>query len=87
MFEDSESTLADSGVICVVVFIWGESIHHFLYDAYTWNQAEKMDLLFILLGRFFSLAVSLRQRQADSQAQIYYMKKRKIPIPCLRLFL
>lgn len=41
------------GVICVVIFIWGESIIIFLYDAYAWNQTEKMDLFFIFLGRFF----------------------------------
>ena len=52
-FEDSESTLADSGSdLCRSIYL-GRIHHHFLYDAYTWNQAEKMDLLFILLGRFF----------------------------------
>jgi hypothetical protein len=40
------------GVICRSIYL-GRIHHHFLYDAYTWNQAEKMDLLFILLGRFF----------------------------------
>jgi len=40
------------GVICVVIFIWGESIIIF-YMMHAWNQTEKMDLFFIFLGRFF----------------------------------
>lgn len=41
------------GVICVVIFIWGESIIIFYMMHTAWNQTEKMDLFFIFLGRFF----------------------------------
>ena len=27
--------------------------HLFLYDAFAWNQSDKMDLFFIFVGRFF----------------------------------
>ncbi len=61
--EDSESTLADSGSDLCRVFIWGRIHHHFLYDAYTWNQAEKMDLFFIFFGRFFLAVLPVSDRR------------------------
>ena len=46
------------GVICVVIFIWGESIIIF-YNMHTLGIKLKKSV--------FSLAVLLRQRQADSR--------------------
>lgn len=41
------------GVICVVVFIWGESIIIFYMMHTLGIKLKKMDLFFIFLGRFF----------------------------------
>ena len=54
------------GVICVVVFIWGESIIIF-YMMRTLGIKLKNGLAFYSPRSVFSLAVSLRQRQADSR--------------------
>lgn len=42
------------GFICVIVFIWGESIIiYYLYDENSWNQKKKVDLLFVFVCWIF----------------------------------
>ena len=53
-YKNGQSPVADTGRCLRCGIYLGRIHHHFLYDAYTWNQAEKMDLLFILLGSVFS---------------------------------
>lgn len=54
------------GVICVVIFIWGESIIIF-YMMHTLGIKLKKWTCFYFRRSVFSLAVLLRQRQADSR--------------------
>lgn len=54
------------GVICVVIFIWGESIIIF-YMMHTLGIKLKKWTCFLFSSVGFSLAVLLRQRQADSR--------------------
>lgn len=54
------------GVICVVIFIWGESIIIF-YMMHTLGIKLKNGPVFYFPRSVFSLAVLLRQRQADSR--------------------
>lgn len=54
------------GVICVVIFIWGESIIIF-YMMHTLGIKLKKWTCFYFPRSVFSLAVLLRQRQADSR--------------------
>ena len=55
------------GVICVVIFIWGESIIIFYMMHTLGIKSEKDGPVFYFLRSVFSLAVLLRQRQADSR--------------------
>ena len=50
-------------------------------------KLKKLDLLFILSVGFLLLAVSLPSATGGQPAQIYYMKKEKIPIPVSTLVL
>ena len=74
------------GVACVVVFIWGESIIiHYMMR----NLGVKVDrgtcFLFSSVGFFFSCITP--SASGGQPAQIYYMKKEKIPIPVSTLVL
>ena len=74
------------GVICVVIFIWGESIIIY-YMMYTLKirLKKRTCFLFSSVGFFFSCITP--SASGGQPAQIYYMKKEKIPIPVSTLVL
>ena len=68
------------GVVCVVVFIWGESIIiHYMMRNLGVNVGRGTCFLFSSVGFFFSCITP--SASGGQPAQIYYMKKKKIPIP------
>ena len=68
------------GVICVVVFIWGESIIIFYMMRTLGIKLKKWTcFLFSSVGFFFSCITP--SATGGQPAQIYYMKKEKISIP------
>ena len=74
------------GVICVVVFIWGESIIIFYMMRTLGIKLKKWTcFLFSSVGFFFSCITP--SATGGQPAQIYYMKKEKIPIPVSTLVL
>ena len=74
------------GVICVVIFIWGESIIIFYMMRTLGIKLKKWTcFLFSSVGFFFSCITP--SATGGQPAQIYYMKKEKIPIPVSTLVL
>lgn len=74
------------GVICVVIFIWGESIIlHYLFRTSGIPVKERVCFLFSSVGFFFSCITP--SASGGQPAQIYYMKKEDIPIPVSTLLL
>ena len=74
------------GVICVVIFIWGESIIIYYMMRTLGIKLKKWTcFLFSSVGFFFSCITP--SASGGQPAQIYYMKKEKIPIPVSTLVL
>ena len=74
------------GVLCVVIFIWGESIIIFYMMQTLGIKLKKWTcFLFSSVGFFFSCITP--SATGGQPAQIYYMKKEKIPIPVSTLVL
>ena len=68
------------GVACVIIFIWGESIIIFYMMHTLGIHLKKWKcFLFSSVGFFFSCITP--SATGGQPAQIYYMKKEKIPIP------
>ncbi len=74
------------GVVCVVVFIWGESIIiYYMMHTLGIRLKKWTCFLFSSVGFFFSCITP--SATGGQPAQIYYMKKEKIPIPVSTLVL
>lgn len=74
------------GVVCVVVFIWGESIIiYYMMHTLGIHLKKRTCFLFSSVGFFFSCITP--SASGGQPAQIYYMKKEKIPIPVSTLVL
>lgn len=74
------------GVVCVIIFIWGESIIIFYMMHTLGIHLKKWKcFLFSSVGFFFSCITP--SATGGQPAQIYYMKKEKIPIPVSTLVL
>ena len=74
------------GVICVVIFIWGESIIiYYMMRTLKIRLKKWTCFLFSSVGFFFSCITP--SASGGQPAQIYYMKKEKIPIPVSTLVL
>lgn len=74
------------GVFCVVIFIWGESIIIYYMMRTLGIRLKKWTcFLFSSVGFFFSCITP--SASGGQPAQIYYMKKEKIPIPVSTLVL
>lgn len=74
------------GFICVIVFIWGESIIIYYMLRTLGIKSKKWTcFLFSSVGFFFSCITP--SASGGQPAQIYYMKKEKIPIPVSTLVL
>ena len=74
------------GVACVIIFIWGESIIIFYMMHTLGIKLKKWTcFLFSSVGFFFSCITP--SATGGQPAQIYYMKKEKIPIPVSTLVL
>lgn len=68
------------GVICVIIFIWGESIIiHYLMHSLGIKVKKWICFLFSSVGFFFSCITP--SASGGQPAQVYYMKKEDIPIP------
>lgn len=67
------------GIICVIIFIWGESIIIFyLMNTLGIHLKKWTCFLFSSIGFFFSCITP--SASGGQPAQLYYMKKEKIPI-------
>lgn len=78
--------MADSGSDLCCGFYLGRIDHYLLYDADTENRLKKWTcFLFSSVGFFFSCITP--SASGGQPAQIYYMKKEKIPIPVSTLVL
>lgn len=74
------------GVICVLFFIWGESIIiYYLMNSLSIKLKRWKCFLFSSVGFFFSCITP--SASGGQPMQIYYMKKEKIPIPVATLVL
>ena len=74
------------GFICVIVFIWGESIIiYYMMRTLKIRLKKWTCFLFSSVGFFFSCITP--SASGGQPAQIYYMKKEKIPIPVSTLVL
>ena len=74
------------GVVCVIIFIWGESIIIFYMMHTLGIHLKKWKcFLFSSVGFFFSCITP--SATGGQPAQIYYMKKEKIPIPVSTLMI
>ena len=74
------------GVLCVVVFIWGESIIiYYLMRTLSVRLKKWTCFLFSSVGFFFSCITP--SASGGQPMQIYYMRKKKIPIPVSTLVL
>ena len=73
-------------VVCVVVFIWGESvIIHYMMGTLDIHLKKWTCFLFSSIGFFFSCITP--SATGGQPAQIYYMRRKKIPIPVATLVL
>lgn len=74
------------GIICVLFFIWGESIIlHYLFRTSGIPVKERVCFLFSSVGFFFSCITP--SASGGQPAQIYFMKKEDIPVPVSTLLL
>ena len=74
------------GLLCVVFFIWGESIIiYYMMRTLGIKRKKWTCFLFSSVGFFFSCITP--SASGGQPAQIYYMKKEKIPIPVSTLVL
>lgn len=74
------------GVLCVVFFIWGESIIiYYLMRTLSVRLKKWTCFLFSSVGFFFSCITP--SASGGQPMQIYYMRKKKIPIPVSTLVL
>lgn len=74
------------GIVCVVFFIWGESIIiHYLMRALSVKLKKWTCFLFSSVGFFFSCITP--SASGGQPMQIYYMRKKNIPIPVSTLVL
>ena len=74
------------GVICVVVFIWGESIIiYYMMRTLKIRLKKWTCFLFSSVGFFFSCITP--SASGGQPTQIYYMKKEKIPVSTLVLMI
>ena len=74
------------GLLCVVFFIWGESIIiYYMMRTLGIKRKKWTCFLFSSVGFFFSCITP--SAAGGQPAQIYYMKKEKIPIPVSTLVL
>jgi len=74
------------GLLCVVFFIWGESIIiWYMMHSFQIPVKRRTCFLFSSVGFFFSCITP--SATGGQPAQIYYMKKEKIPIPVSTLVL
>lgn len=74
------------GVLCVVFFIWGESIIiYYMMRSLSIVLKKWTCFLFSSVGFFFSCITP--SASGGQPAQIYYMRKEKIPIPVSTLVL
>ena len=74
------------GLLCVVFFIWGESIIiYYMMRTLKIRLKKWTCFLFSSVGFFFSCITP--SASGGQPAQIYYMKKEKIPIPVSTLVL
>lgn len=70
----------------VIVFIWGESIIiHYMFGTLDIRTKKKTCFLYSCVGFFFSCITP--SATGGQPAQIYYMRKNKIPIPVATLVL
>lgn len=68
------------GVICVIFFIYGEShIIHYMLDSLDIKSKRFTCFLYSCAGFFFSCITP--SASGGQPAQVYYMKRNKIPIP------
>lgn len=74
------------GIVCVVFFIWGESIIiYYLMGSLSIKLKKWKCFLFSSVGFFFSCITP--SASGGQPMQIYYMRKEKIPIPVSTLVL
>lgn len=74
------------GVLCVLIFIWGESaILHYMLGTLQIQTKKRRCFLYSCIGFFFSAITP--SASGGQPAQIYYMKKDKIPIPVSTMIL
>lgn len=74
------------GVFCVLVFIWGESIIiYYMMRTLGIHLRKWSCFLFSSVGFFFSCITP--SATGGQPAQIYYMKKEKVPVPVSTLVL
>ena len=75
-----------AAVVCVVIFIWGESIIiYYMMHTLGIKLKKRTCFLFSSVGFFFSCITP--SATGGQPAQIYFMKKEKIPIPVSTLVL
>ena len=75
-----------AAVVCVVIFIWGESIIiYYMMHTLGIKLKKRTCFLFSSVGFFFSCITP--SASGGQPAQIYFMKKEKIPIPVSTLVL
>lgn len=68
------------GVACVVVFIWAESaILHYLFGTLNIRTKRKTCFMYSSIGFFFSCITP--SAGGGQPAQVYYMRKGRIPVP------
>ena len=68
----------------VIFFIWGESIIiHYMFGTLRIKTKKRTCFLYSCVGFFFSAITP--SATGGQPAQIYYMRKNKIPIPVLSL--
>lgn len=74
------------GIICVIFFIWGESIIiHYMMGTLSIKTKKRTCFMYSCVGFFFSCITP--SATGGQPAQIYYMRKNNIPIPISTLVL
>ncbi len=75
-----------SALLCVVAFIWGESIIiHYLMKTLNIRVGRSVCFLFSSIGFFYSCITP--SASGGQPAQIYYMRRENIPIPVATMVL
>lgn len=74
------------GIVCVIFFIWGESIIiHYMMGTLKIRTKKRTCFMYSCIGFFFSCITP--SASGGQPAQIYYMNKNKIPVPVSTLVL